>query len=86
MTFTPPTAKTTGQYVKDLVERVVMTFVTTFLGTLVTGGVFDVAGVRNIAAYQAAAIAAAAAVLSLFKGLVAKWVGRRDSASLVPGV
>lgn len=76
----------TGRYVRDLIERVVATFVTAFLGVLVTGGVFDVSHLRDASAWQAAGLAGVAAVLSLVKGIVAKFVGDRDSASLAPGV
>jgi Putative lactococcus lactis phage r1t holin len=76
----------TAHYVKDLTERVVSTFLVAFLGTLITGGWFDVTGIRNVSAVQAAALAGAAAVLSLVKGLVGKAIGNPDSASVVPGV
>jgi len=78
--------KTKATYIRDLVERVASTFVITFLGTLVTGGWFDIAHIRDTSALQAAGLAAIAAVLSLIKGLVAKFVANRDSASLAPGV
>lgn len=78
--------KTTGTYIRDLAERIVSTFAVAFLGTLVTGGWFDVAHIRDVSALQAAGLSAIAAVLSLVKGLVAKWVSNRDSASLAPGV
>jgi hypothetical protein len=86
MSFTRPTAAATGTYLRDLAERVITTFLTAFSGALITGGVFDVAGVRDVSAYQAAGLAGVAAVLSLVKGLVAKWVSNRESASLAPGV
>ncbi len=73
-------------FVKDLFERVIMTFLQAFLGALIAGGVFDVTGVREVSAYEAAALAGVAAVLALIKGLVAKWVSNRQSASLAPGV
>lgn len=82
----PIKPKTTGTYVVDLAERIASTFVVAFLGTLVTGGWFDVAHIRDVSALQAAGLSAIAAVLSLAKGLVAKWVSDRDSASLAPGV
>lgn len=78
--------KTGATYVRDLVERIAATFVVTFLGSLVAGGWFDLAHIRDASALQDAALAAIAAVLSLVKGLVAKWVSNRDSASLAPGV
>jgi hypothetical protein len=84
-TMTTP-IKTTGTYAVDLIERIASTFAVAFLGTLVTGGWFDVAHVRDVSALQAAGLAAIAAVLSLVKGLVAKWVSNHGSASLAPGV
>jgi len=86
MSINRGTVGTAGRYVRDLAERVVATFLTAFLGALVTGGWFDVAHVRDLSAVQAAALAGVAAVLSLIKGLVAKFVADRDSASLAPGV
>lgn len=78
--------KSKATYVRDLAERIGSTFVVTFLGTLVTGGWFDVAHVRDVSALQAAGLAGIAAVLSFVKGLVARFVADRDSASLAPGV
>jgi hypothetical protein len=85
MTMTAPT-RTKATYVRDLAERIASTFVVAFLGTLVTGGWFDVAHVRDVSALQAAGLAAIAAVLSLVKGIVARFVSERDTASLAPGV
>lgn len=86
MAADPTPIKTKATYVRDLIERIVSTFAVAFLGTLVTGGWFDVANIRDVSALQAAGLSAIAAVLSLIKGLVAKWVSNRDSASLAPGV
>lgn len=69
-----------SQYVKDLLERVVMTFLQAFVGALVIavpdGGI-------SLSTAQAAALAGVAAVLSLVKGLLAKGVTEPDNASLV---
>lgn len=87
MSFTNrPTASQVGTYAKDLAERVIVTFLQAFGATLVAGGVFDVSGVRDVSAWQAAGVAGIAAVLSLVKGLVAKLVSRKESASLAAGV
>jgi hypothetical protein len=77
---------TSSLYVRDLAERVASTFVQAFLGALITGGVFDVAGVRDVSAWEAAGLAGVAAVLALLKGLAAKFVGQPDSASVDPQV
>ena len=54
-------------YTKDVLERVVATFIQAFLGIFVIGGVFSNA--------KAAALAGATAVLSLVKGVVASRFG-----------
>lgn len=82
-----PTRDAAGRYARDLVERVVWTFLQALVGALITGGVLDgVAGVADITGWQAAGLAGVAAVISLIKGLAAKFVGRSDSASTAPGV
>jgi hypothetical protein len=63
-----------SQYAKDLLERVVVTFLGAFLSVFV---------VTDVNSAKAAAVAGAAAVLSLIKGLVAKQVKQPDTASLV---
>lgn len=77
------------RYVRDLIERVLWTFAQAFAGALITGGVLDgISGVADITGWQAAALAGIAAVISLVKGLVAKFAvsPERDSASTAPGV
>jgi drug/metabolite transporter (DMT)-like permease len=69
-----------SQYAKDLLERIVATFVVAFIGALVVaapdGGV-------SIDAAQAAALAGVAAVASLIKGVAAKYLtSNPDTASL----
>lgn len=82
-----PTRDQAGKYARDLAERVLWTFAQAFVGALITGGVLDgVAGVADITGWQAAGLAGVAAVISLIKGLLAKFVGRSDSASTAPGV
>lgn len=87
MSINPP-GRLSGaaRYVRDLAERIAATFLAAFLGTLIAGGWFDVAHIRDLSAVQAAALAGVAAVLTLVKGLLAQWVSNRDSASLAPGV
>ena len=62
-----------SQYLKDLAERVIVTFLGAFLAVF---------SVTDLSSAKAAGIAGAAAVLSLIKGLVAKKVGDTASASL----
>lgn len=78
--------KTGTTYLRDLVERILSTFVQAFLGGLVAGNWFDVAHIRDLSVVETAGVAGLIAVLSLIKGLVAKFVADRDSASLAPGV
>jgi hypothetical protein len=77
---------TKATYIRDLVERILATFVQAFLAALVAGNWFDVTHLRDLSIVQAAGLSAIAAVLSLVKGLVAKGIGNRDSASAAPGV
>lgn len=66
-------------YVKDLGERVLSTAVGGFVG----GISVDAAGVADLSTLDSAGLAAAVAVLSLVKGIVAKWAADPESASLV---
>lgn len=62
-----------SQYVKDIAERVIVTALGAFLAVF---------SVTDLSSAKAGAIAAAAAVLSLIKGLVAAKVGTEGTASL----
>jgi hypothetical protein len=86
VTFTDGRVSRAGRYALDLAERVLSTFVQAFLGALVAGGWFDIGAIGDLSIVQKAAAAGIVAVLALGKGLVAKVVGRPDSASLVAGV
>ena len=63
----------TKQYIKDLAERVIVTFLGAFLAVF---------SVTDLSSTKAAAVAGAAAVVSLLKGVVANWVGTEGTASL----
>jgi hypothetical protein len=67
-------------YVRDLAERVVVTFAQGFLGSLVVTEMTD----KSV--WLAAVGGGVAAVTALLKGLVAKRVGNNESASLTGGV
>jgi r1t holin len=67
-------------YLKDLAERVIVTFVGAFLGAVT---VTNVADWGNLSMWQSAAAAGGAAVVSLLKGLFASQVGTKGTASLV---
>lgn len=73
-------------YLRDLAERVGLTFGAAFGGSLVAANWFSVDGVQDLSIPQTAALAGAAAVLTLIKGIVARAVGSESSASLDPGV
>lgn len=73
-------------YLWDLAERVAATFGVAFGGSLVAGNWFSVEGVQDLSVPQVAALAGVTAVLSLLKGVVARAVGDRNSASLAPTV
>jgi hypothetical protein len=81
-----PTATQAATYIRDLVERVVFTFLQAFGAALVAGGWFDVAHLRDLSIVQSAGLAGIAAVLAVIKGVIAKAVGNKESASLAPGV
>lgn len=69
------------RFIRDLVERVGSTYLQAFLGLLLASG-FGVDGVLDLSVLRRAAIAAIPAALSLIKGLVARTVGDKESASL----
>jgi Putative lactococcus lactis phage r1t holin len=77
---------TSRKYLADLAERALVTFLQVFGATLIAGGVFDVHGIQNLSAWQAAAVAGLGAVLSVIKSVVARAVGNPDSASLTSNV
>ena len=63
-----------NSYLKDLAERVLVTALGAFLAVF---------SVTDLSSAKAGGIAAAAAVISLLKGLIAAKVGVEDTASLV---
>lgn len=79
--MTIPSKTIAVAYAKDLAERIVMTWVQAFLGTLVVSGWFSVDAVTNLSIAQKAAVAGVAAVIALVKGLVVKAVGIGDPAT-----
>jgi hypothetical protein len=72
----------TKKFWVDAVERVVATYVETFLGLMI-GSAFVDSGKLNMGAVTAAAVAALPAALSLIKALVASRLGDPATASLV---
>lgn len=82
-----PTRRTLVRlYLTDLGERVGWTFLQALGSALILGGAFDVTGIQDMSVWKSALLAAVAAVLSLLKGIVAKAIGDRNSASTAPSV
>lgn len=76
----------TKRFFRDLSERVIATYAQAFLGLLLASG-FGVDGVLDLSIVVKAGIAAIPAALSVLKGLIARSVGDKESASLaVPPV
>jgi hypothetical protein len=72
-----------AHYARDLVERVLATFVVAFGAVAAAAGPADM---FSASFWESAAVAGLAAAGSIVKGLVARVVGNRDSASTAPGV
>lgn len=76
-------AKTAQTYVKDLVERVIWTFLAAAGGVAVAAGPADM---LSASFWQTVGTAGVVAVGTLVKGLLARFVGEKNSASTVSGV
>jgi hypothetical protein len=72
--------KTAATYARDLLERVLATFLQAFLGGIV------ITQPLNGSMWYAAAGGGVAAVLAFLKGLAARWRSVTNSASLAEGV
>lgn len=75
--------KTAKTYGRDLAERVIWTFLG---GTAAVSAAAGPADMFHASFWQAMGAGGLAAVVSLVKGLAARWVGLRNSASTVSGV
>ncbi|MFE8961725.1 hypothetical protein [Streptomyces iakyrus] len=75
--------KTAKTYGRDLAERVVWSFLG---GTAAVATAAGPADMFHASFWQAVGAGGLAAVVSLVKGLGARWVGLRNSASTVSGV
>ncbi|MDT0306138.1 hypothetical protein RM780_04065 [Streptomyces sp. DSM 44917] len=75
--------RTAGTYARDLAERVVFTFLATAAGLFVAA---EPADMFEVGFWQGVGTASFAAVVSLVKGLIARFRGDRNSASLAPRV
>ncbi|MEU5608464.1 hypothetical protein AB0H03_06850 [Streptomyces sparsogenes] len=75
--------RTAATYAKDLFERVIWTFLAAAASVALAAGPADM---LHASFWQGTGAAGIAAAVSLVKGLVAKAVGERNSASTAPGV
>lgn len=75
--------KTARTYAVDLAERVVWTFLGAFIAVATAAGPADM---FTVSFWQAAGTAGVAAAVTLVKGVVARFVGAKNSASTAPGV
>ncbi|WP_262702063.1 MULTISPECIES: hypothetical protein [Streptomyces] len=75
--------RTAATYARDLTERVIWTFLAAAASVALAAGPADM---LNASFWQGTAAAGIAAAVSLVKGLVARAVGDRHSASTAPGV
>lgn len=73
-------AKSARTYALDLAERTAATALEAALGAVVVSQPF------NLSMWESAGLTGAAAGFALLKGIVAKLVGDKNSASLVKGV
>ncbi|MGW0626412.1 hypothetical protein [Streptomyces sp. NPDC002758] len=80
MSDTSAIVKTAATYGRDLLERVLVTFLQAFVGGIV------ITQPLNGSMWYAAAAGGVGAALSLLKGLFARAVGDKNSASTAPGV
>lgn len=80
MTESTALIKTASTYARDLLERVLVTFLQAFVGGIVITEPLDGS------MWYAAAAGGVGAVLALLKGLVARWRDVTNSASLAKGV
>ncbi|NED75286.1 hypothetical protein G3I51_23780 [Streptomyces sp. SID9944] len=77
---TQTVVKTAASYGRDLLERVLSTFLQTFIGGIV------ITQPLNGSMWYAAGAGGVGAVLALVKGLAARWRDVTNSASLAKGV
>lgn len=80
---TQTVVKTAGTYARDIAERVLATFVVSAAGVAVAAGPADM---FHASFWQTVGAAGIAAAGSLVKGIVARAVGPKNSASLADGV
>lgn len=75
--------KTARTYAVDLIERIIWTFLGAAGAVALAAGPADM---LNVSLWEGVGTAGLAAVVTLVKGLVARLVGAKNSASTAPGV
>lgn len=75
--------KTARTYAKDLAERVIWSFLGGTVAVLVAAGPADM---LHVGFWKAASVGGLTAVVALVKGLAARGLGAKNSASTAPGV
>jgi hypothetical protein len=75
--------KTTRTYVTDLIERIIWTFLGAASAVALAGGPADM---LSVSFWESVGVGGLAAVVTLVKGLVARIVGAKNSASTAPSV
>lgn len=75
--------KTARTYAVDLLERVIWTFLGAAAAVALAAGPADM---LSVSFWQGAGTAGLAAVVTLLKGLAARAIGQRNSASTAPSV
>ncbi|KOT94467.1 hypothetical protein ADK70_12330 [Streptomyces rimosus subsp. pseudoverticillatus] len=83
MTDVTTISKTVQTYARDLAERVVWTFLVAAGGVALAAGPADM---FNVTFWETVGTAGIAAVGSLVKGLLARVIGDKNSASTAKGV
>jgi cation transport ATPase len=76
-------AKTARTYAKDLAERVIWSFLGGTIAVVVAAGPADM---LHADFWKAAGVGGLTAVVALVKGLAARGIGAKNSASTAPGV
>lgn len=80
---TQTVVKTAGTYARDLIERIIWTFLGAAAAVALAAGPADM---LSVSFWQGAGTAGLAAVVTLVKGLAARLIGPKNSASTAPGV
>jgi hypothetical protein len=75
--------KTARTYAVDLIERVIWTFLGAACAVALAGGPADM---LHVSFWEGAGTAGLAAAVTLLKGIFARVVGQKNSASTAPGV